>query len=111
MITQKHLIKRFVLELTVADSGEAYQLQEEVSRICRRRLVPIIDEHCSAVSAPDRIDRIDSLEIDLGTLDHANRQRSGTSALFQRLFLFGIENDWASNPHAGNLFIVETSPA
>jgi len=93
MTTQKHLIKRLVLELTVADSGEAYQLQEEVSRICRSRLAPIIDEHCSAVSAPDRIDRIDSLEIDLGTLDHANLEadlvaqftRQLPRALFERI--------------------------
>ncbi len=76
MTTQKHLIKRLVLELTVADSGEASRLQEEVSRIYRSRLVPIIDEHFSAMSAPDRIDRIDSLEVDLGTLDLENLEEN-----------------------------------
>ncbi len=69
MRPQHHRIKRQVLELTVADPEGVHQLQEEVSRIFRRRLVPILDTYCTALSTPERVDRIDTLEIDLGTLD------------------------------------------
>ena len=64
-----HIIKRQVIELTVQDPASARALQDQVSHIYRQRIVPLIDRYCTALGAPDRLYRIDLLELDLGTLD------------------------------------------
>lgn len=65
----KHIIKRQIIELTVPNAAAASAIQNEVSRVYRQRIVPLIDQYCSELGAPDRLYRIDSLELDLGTLD------------------------------------------
>jgi hypothetical protein len=65
---QRHVIKRQIIELTVQRQEEAHLLQAEVSRVYRQRIVPLIEQYCSALSAPDRIHRLERLEIDLGQL-------------------------------------------
>jgi len=66
---QRHRIRRQVLELHAPDEDSARRVQPELSRIQRQQLEPIIEECCSELSSPDRIHRIDLLEIDLGTVD------------------------------------------
>ena len=70
IVTQKHLIKRQTIELRIPRSGQAHQLQAEVSRVYRQRIIPLIDRYCNELSAPDRLHRIDLLELDLGAIDH-----------------------------------------
>ena len=48
---------------------DAQRLQPEMSRIYRQRIVPLIDQCCTAFSAPDRMHRIPVLEIDLGQVN------------------------------------------
>lgn len=67
-----HIIKRQIIELTVQDPASARALQDQVSTIYRQRIVPLIDRYCTALGAPDRLYRIDSLELNLGTLDAEN---------------------------------------
>jgi hypothetical protein len=69
MSEQRHIIKRQVIELAVPDGAQARRLHEEVSRIYRLRLVPLIDRHCSALAEPGRLYRIERLELDLGVID------------------------------------------
>jgi hypothetical protein len=69
MSPQRHIIKRQVFELTVGRATDAQRLQTEVSRIYRQRIVPLIEQYCTALSAPDRIHRIALLELDLGQVD------------------------------------------
>jgi len=69
MSEQRHSIKRQVIELTVRDAAHADRLHDEVSRIYRQRIVPLIDRCCSELSAPDQLDRIERLELDLGAID------------------------------------------
>jgi hypothetical protein len=69
MNEQRHSIKRQVIELTVPDPAQAQQLQSELSRIYHRRIVPLIEEHCSRISTPGRVQRIERLELDLGCLN------------------------------------------
>ena len=69
MSEQKHIIKRQTFELTVQDPAEARRLQNEMSRIYRQRIVPLIDRYCTELSQPDRLHRIESLEVDLGYID------------------------------------------
>jgi hypothetical protein len=69
MSEQKHIIKRQIIELTVPGAAEAQRLQDEVSRIYRQRIVPLIDQYCTELSEPDRLHRIESLVLDVGALD------------------------------------------
>jgi hypothetical protein len=64
----RHRIKRQVIELHVAESA-ARPVQEEISRLYHERIVPLIDQCCTALSAPGLLDRIDRLELDLGAID------------------------------------------
>ncbi len=70
-----HIIKRQVLELYAGNRADALPLQGELSRIYRQRIVPLIDQACTDLSAPDLIHRIDTLELDLGEVDPHHLER------------------------------------
>jgi hypothetical protein len=70
MSEQRHIIKRQIIELQVRDQAEAQPLQAEVSHIYRQRIIPIIDKYCTEFSETGHIHRIESLVVDLGTIDH-----------------------------------------
>ena len=69
MSTQRHVIKRQLIELNVQHSAEAQRWQDEVSRVYRGRIVPLIDQLCTELSEPDRLYQIETLDLDLGVLD------------------------------------------
>lgn len=69
MSEQRHSIKRQIIELQVPSAAAARQLQADVSRIYRQRLMPLIDQLCNEFSEPDRLHRIELLEVDLGRID------------------------------------------
>ncbi len=69
MSEQRHIIKRQVLELQVGRADEARWLQAALGRIYRQRIVPLIDQYCTELSAPDVVHRIERLELDVGSLD------------------------------------------
>lgn len=75
MSESRHRIKRQVIELTVAGEDEAALLHAEMGRIHERQLLPLIDRCCTELSDPDRIYRIDRLEVDLGTVDPENLEQ------------------------------------
>ncbi len=72
MGNQRHVIKRQILELQVGSKDNAFNLQEQVGDLFRRKIVPLIEAYCDQLSAPDRVDRIETLDIDLGTLNPQN---------------------------------------
>ena len=47
----RHRIKRQVIEVHVTESA-AGPVQDEISRIYHARIVPLIDQCCTAASAP-----------------------------------------------------------
>jgi hypothetical protein len=69
MSTQRHVIKRQLIELNIQHSAEAQRWQDEVSRIYRGRIVPLIDQLCTELSEPDRLYQIETLDLDLGVLN------------------------------------------
>ena len=69
---QRHIIKKQVLELQLSSQQGAFELQNEVSRIYRSKIVPLIDTCLSQLSAADEIYRIDRLEINLGNININN---------------------------------------
>ena len=62
----QHKILRQLIELGGGQAGDAQQLQSQLRDTYYRRLLPVIDEVCSDLSSPERIHRIDRLEIELG---------------------------------------------
>ena len=78
---QKHVVKRQTIELAVSDQlGQdqirVQQLQSEVSRIYRQRIIPLLDEIFSELSSPEQIHRIERLEIDVGQITPNNLEQS-----------------------------------
>jgi len=65
---QQHKILRQILEVHGCPPGTAQQLQSELRSVYYRHLLPVIERICSELSAPDRLHRVDTLEIDLGEL-------------------------------------------
>lgn len=69
MGTQRHVIKRQIVEITLAKKDHAWQLQQTLSRILQQQLPPLLDQCLSEASSADCLHRIDRLELDLGELD------------------------------------------
>jgi hypothetical protein len=75
MSAQRHIIKRQIIELKVqggASAAQAQPLQDEISRIYRQRIIPILDQRFNEMSDPDKLYRIETLELTLGRLDLQN---------------------------------------
>ncbi|MGZ4968095.1 MAG: contractile injection system tape measure protein [Methylobacter sp.] len=69
MGTQRHVIKRQIVEISLAKKENAWELQQALSRIFQQSLPPLLDRCLSEASRPDCLHRIDRLELDLGELD------------------------------------------
>lgn len=68
MSGQRHAILRQTLELAVATGEDAWPLQQEARRI-QAGVIRLLERCCDELSAPDRLHRIDRLELNLGALD------------------------------------------
>ena len=69
MNKQRHIIKKQIIELNLSSQQGAFELQNEVSRIYRHKIIPLIDNLLSQFSDADTIHRINTLEINLGNID------------------------------------------
>lgn len=72
---QRHQIMRQVLEVAGC-SGDAQQALSDLRAIYDRRLLPIIEATCSALSTAGQVHRVDLLEIDLGMQSLDSFERS-----------------------------------
>ncbi|MGK3963617.1 contractile injection system tape measure protein [Sorangium sp. So ce118] len=75
MTAPRHQIRRQILEVTVQDHEAAWRLQTELGRIHAQRLEALIDRCCTELGAPDRLQRIALVEVDLGRLDPDHLER------------------------------------
>lgn len=75
MNQQRHIIKKQVIELNLSSQEGAFELQREVSRIYRHKILPLIDHVLSQFISSDTIYRINTLEIDLGNIDINNLEQ------------------------------------
>lgn len=87
MASQAHKVLRQTLELTVRGTRRPEPLLERMRSARDRHLRPVLEAQFDAASPPDRIDRIDRLEIDLGHLDPAR---------FDELFRERLEREIAA---------------
>jgi len=67
-MTQRHIIKRQIIEVEAPTTQESERLASTLGRIYRQRIVAMIDKICSELSTPETLHRIDSLVVDLGRL-------------------------------------------
>jgi len=63
-----HRINRVEIELHSGDVQLARALSERVSRMHGNRIAPVLERVCSELSGGEALDRLDQLEVDLGTL-------------------------------------------
>ncbi|WP_437719883.1 contractile injection system tape measure protein [Sorangium sp. So ce861] len=75
MIAPRHQIRRQILEVTVQDREAAWRLQTELGRIHAQRLEAVIDRCCTELGAPDRLQRVALVEVDLGRVDPDHLER------------------------------------
>ena len=68
MAAQQHRIRRQVVEIRVPGEDAAGEIHRQFSRIQRQYLEPIVDACCSDLSSPDRLHRIEKLEVNLGSV-------------------------------------------
>ncbi|CAG0987528.1 hypothetical protein GPROT1_02737 [Gammaproteobacteria bacterium] len=85
---QRHVILRQTVELSIARAADAWPLQQETSRILSKAL-PLIERCCDELSQPDRLHRIERLELDLGGLD-SNRLEEELLAKFGEALRRGL---------------------
>lgn len=89
-----HRINQAEIEIRADEVAIGRELIERLSLMNRRRTAPVIDRVCTELSGPDRIDRIDRIELDLGliTLDRFDEEfvrkleTAFRTALEKRLF-------------------------
>ncbi len=85
MTNQRHMILKQKVEVTVPSSEQAWPLQEQISKILRTKIKPLIERACDSLSTPDCLHRIERLELDLGFVD-ANNLSKQLPALFDEAF-------------------------
>ncbi len=68
MTRQKHIIRRQVVELQMTSKMDRHQLQDRVATLCYQQIIPLMDEVFSRLNIDDETARIDSLELNLGTI-------------------------------------------
>ena len=68
-MSQRHVIRRQIVELTVADAATARHLTPVVSDLIRGRVTQLLERLFDTTAGPDETRRIDRLELDLGHLD------------------------------------------
>ncbi|NET28642.1 contractile injection system tape measure protein, partial [Okeania sp. SIO1I7] len=85
MKKQRHIIKKQVIELNLNSQKGAFALQNEVSRIYRQKIIPLIDNLLSQSIAPDTIHRINTLEINLGNIDINNLEQDLIEKILEQI--------------------------
>lgn len=70
-----HIIRRQILELRGVSEADARRLQEEISELFREKILPLLDRYLSEHSPGDAIQRIERLELDIGTVFRGNLEK------------------------------------
>ncbi|PHK24930.1 hypothetical protein VF12_37205, partial [Nostoc linckia z15] len=64
MSQQQHSIKKQIIEINLSSQTDAFELQNEISRIYHHKFIPLIDNLLSQFSSSEIIYQINQLEID-----------------------------------------------
>ncbi|WPV01755.1 contractile injection system tape measure protein [Mucilaginibacter sp. cycad4] len=85
MVQQSHVIKRQLLDLQIDDRLDAELIQNNVSKILKDKLMPIIGSYLDTLGDPDKTNRIDRWEIDLGLIYADNLQHLLETSMEEQL--------------------------
>ena len=69
MGTQKHIIKKQILNLEIEEEEEAAALQDEFAKLYREKILPVLNNFFDELSDSNETVRLHTLEVDLGPLD------------------------------------------
>lgn len=69
MAIQTHIIDKQIIELNIPQREGAYEMQQEISLTYRDHILPRLEELFDQLVDKDTVIRLDSLELELGTLD------------------------------------------
>lgn len=69
MAQNVHIIGRQIIDLEIGGGQDAFRVQQDVSFVLRNRVLPKLEELFDRFVGPERVIRIDQLEIDLGDID------------------------------------------
>lgn len=86
MTQQRHKIKQQILELNISSDLKSFELQNRISALYRSQIIPLIEAYCNQLSNTDCIHRIDSLEIDLGTIEIDNLEIDFVQKVAENLY-------------------------
>jgi hypothetical protein len=86
-VPNRHIIHRQVLGLQIGSKEDGYRLQEEVSRMFWRKVLPRMERLFDKFSSPEQLVRIDKLELDLGVFPREGFEEAFLSRLMEQLEL------------------------
>lgn len=69
MKKQRHIIREQILELEFSSRTAAERWQAEAAAMARRSILPLLDRYLDELCEPNTLIRIDTLELNIGTLD------------------------------------------
>jgi hypothetical protein len=72
MTAQKHMIHRQIIELSIPEQEYIGNLNNVVDGLNQKTIIPLLDEVFTEVAGPERVLKIDRLEIELGTVSLEN---------------------------------------
>lgn len=68
MSEQRHIVRSQILEISLPQDRADHATRNGLSQLFRRRMIPILERVFDRVSQPDRLYRIDRLQVDLGSI-------------------------------------------
>jgi hypothetical protein len=66
--SNRHIILKQILEITIPDSEDAFQLQREMGEISKGKLKTSLEKLFDKYSTPEEVVQIENLEIDIGRI-------------------------------------------
>lgn len=106
MSEQRHIINKQVLEIQMPAGADVHRISEDLSQICREKLIPVIGDLCDRYSSPGTLTRIDSLTVDLGTF-----RLEEMKEVFAEKLAEALEKETSSEPVTANPVPQDETPA
>lgn len=79
-----HLIKKQILDLSIQQSPDLFQVQHAISHWYWNQLLPLLEKAFDELAPSGEVIQINSLQIDLGQIDPARFQDSNWTAMLQQ---------------------------
>ncbi|MFQ6026092.1 MAG: contractile injection system tape measure protein, partial [Dehalococcoidia bacterium] len=84
-MNQRHIIENAIIDLSFGSEAEALEQQSGLSEFVKQRLMAVVERVLDEMSEPDRVFRIEQLDLDLGTVPYQGYEEELEIRLEQRL--------------------------